>query len=134
MVVPWDDDVSVNLFSMIFKRPHPSRANQPARHLFVGNCGSKLGFSEADIKDIFAPFSRRGALQVHSPLEPSSHSYVSFSTAEEAAAAVLALSGKPCGAAQGRVLMLKYAEVEEPKQVGQKASSSQRWWTAGTAA
>lgn len=105
---------------LVFKRPHPTRANEPSPHLFVGNCGPKLGFSDSDIRSIFLPFvTNDGELLVHVPQgELSSHVYVSFSTAAEAAAAAEALSGKPCEAAGGRVLMVKFAELEQPKQVG----------------
>lgn len=103
---------------LVFKRPHPSRANEPSPHLFVGNCGSKLGFSDSDIRSIFQPFVvGPGDLLVHMPQgDLSSHVYVSFSTAAEAAAAQ-ALSGKACEGTRGRVLMVKFAEVEQPKHV-----------------
>jgi hypothetical protein len=105
---------------LVFKRPHPTRANEPSPHLFVGNCGPKLGYTDSNIRSIFQPFvSDGGELLVHVPKgELSSHVYVSFSTAAEAAAAAQALSGKPCEAAGGRVLMVKFAELEQPKQVG----------------
>jgi hypothetical protein len=104
---------------LVFKRPHPTRVNDPTPHLFVGNCGPKLGFTDSNVRSIFQPFvSGGGELLVHVPQgELSSHVYVSFSTAAEAAAAAQALSGKHCDAANGRVLMVKYAELEQPKQV-----------------
>jgi hypothetical protein len=104
---------------LVFKRPHPTRVNDPTPHLFVGNCGPKLGFTDSDVRSIFQPFvSGSGELLVHVPDgELSSHVYVSFSTAAEAAAAAQALSGRPCEAAHGRVLMVKFAELEQPKQV-----------------
>lgn len=104
---------------MIFKRP--KQPGFTSRHLFVGNCGPVLGYTKEDVRDMFASFTSAQAtdeLEVHMPWSATaSHVYVSFASQEEAARAIEQLSGKPCEKAAGRILMVKYAAVEEPKEV-----------------
>eukprot|EP00878_Enallax_costatus_P028091 GHUV01030299.1.p1 GENE.GHUV01030299.1~~GHUV01030299.1.p1 ORF type:complete len:246 (+),score=19.36 GHUV01030299.1:54-791(+) len=104
---------------MIFKRP--KQPGFTSRHLFVGNCGPALGFTDEDVRNMFAPFvngESADRLEVHMPWSgTASHVYVSFASQQEAARAIEQLSGRPCEQAGGRFLMVKYAAVEEPKQV-----------------
>ena len=92
----------------MFCRPKHTAAT---KHLFVGNCGTALGYSEEAIR---AQFSQLGAVGVCIPAE-SSYIYVSFPSVELAEEALGTLTSTPCAALGNRQLTVKYADVRRPK-------------------
>lgn len=60
----------------------PKSLNEVTKHLFIGNCGPKLGFSLENIKEIFSPFGK--ILEIHIPHPEKSHIFITYETLESA--------------------------------------------------
>lgn len=97
----------------MFGRP---KGGQPTRHLFVGNCGPSVGIDRAAISQIFCEFGPAEIVVPEQQQNPrSAFVFVSYRTAQHAAAALAALNGKASPAASGRVFTLKYADLRKDK-------------------
>ena len=99
--------------TQMFGRP---KGGQPTRHLFVGNCGPSVGIDRAAVNQIFTEFGPAEVVVPEQRQNPrSAFVFVSYPTAEHAAAALGALDGKANPAAAGRVFTLKYADLKKDK-------------------
>ena len=92
----------------MFCRP---KHNQATKHIFVGNCGTALGYPEEAIR---AEFRQLGAEQVHIPAQ-SSHIYASFPSVQLAQEALSTLNSRPYANLGNRQLTAKYADVRQPQ-------------------
>lgn len=99
---------------MVHKHFRKSKRGEATRYLFVGNCSSSLeGITEALIEEVFSKF---GACDVHFPAAKS-HVFITYGTTQEANTALEALNGVACGEMNGRVLVVRYADVPNQTSV-----------------
>lgn len=93
----------------VFCRPSVGHAT---RHLFVGNCGPRVGLSEQQIQNLFSDY---GEANVHIPDPDASHVYVSYPNEQQAHAAMAALSDQPVSQAGNRAFNIRYADIKVRK-------------------
>ena len=100
----------------MFGRP---KDGGPTRHLFVGNCGPSVGTDQAALEALFQEFGSAKVIVPEQQQNPrSAFVFVTFGGQDEARAALLSLSDRPCAAAGGRTLTIKYAYLKK-EPVGQ---------------
>ena len=92
----------------MFSRPKHTRNT---RHLFVGNCGPAAGIPESEVISIFREF---GEPTLDGVTTGARHLFVTYPTETSAAAAVVAVRGKPVF--DGRLMTVKFAEAGKLRQ------------------